>query len=360
MSWRTTRVAALLGIEIPLVQAPMAGGSSTPELVAAVSNAGALGSLGAAYTQPDDLRAEIRRVRELTDRPFAVNLFAWSALDQDADPAPVLAALAPLYAELGIEPPAPRPAFDPVELLDGQLAVVAAERVPVFSFTFGIPPLDEVRAAGSVLAGTATSPEEAAALEAAGVDLVVAQGSEAGGHRGTFLHPAEEALVGTLALLPQIVDRVRVPVLAAGGIMDGRGIAAALALGAEGVQLGTAFLATPESGAAEAHKAALAQGATAVTRLYTGRHARAVRTELGERLEQAGVDALAFPVQGALVTPIARAAVEQGRPELGFFLAGQGAARARRLRASSLVAELVAETDSALRRLALASRHRTA
>jgi nitronate monooxygenase len=352
VSWRETRITRLLGIELPLVGAPMAT-ASTPELAAAVSNAGGLGSLGGAYTPPDRLRADIRRVRELTDRPFAVNLFAWGPV-ADADAAPLLAELATVYAELGLEAPAAALPFDPPSLLAGQLDVVAAERVPVFSFTFGIPPLDAVRAAGAVVAGTATTADEAAALESAGVDVVVAQGSEAGGHRGTFLHPAAEALVGGLALVPQVVDRVGVPVLAAGGIMDGRGIAAALALGADGVQLGTAFLATPESAASEAHKAALAgtaDGGTTVTDAFTGRHARAIRTGLWERLERSGLAALPFPLQGALVTPLARAAAAQGRPELGFFLAGQAAALSRRTGAAELVAALAAETDAAIARL---------
>jgi nitronate monooxygenase len=354
MSWRETRVAELLGIRYPVVQAPMAG-STTPELVAAVSNAGALGSFGAAWTLPDELRAVIRRIRELTDLPFGINLFVWPPIDESrADGTALLKALAPVLAELGLAPPEVRAPFDPPALLEQQLAVVAAERVPVFSFTFGIPPLDEVRESGAVIGGTATTVAEAVALEQAEVDFVVVQGSEAGGHRGTFLHEFEDAMVGGLALVPQVAERVSLPVITAGAIMDGRGIAAALALGAEGVQIGTAFIGCPESAAPEPHKALLAETAddgTAVTTRFSGRHARAIRTRLAEELDRAGVDPLAFPVQTMVIRPITAAAVEQGRPELGWYLAGQAAALSRRLPAAELVAELVRETDAELRRL---------
>jgi nitronate monooxygenase len=354
MSWRGTRVAELFGIAYPIVQAPMAG-STTPELVAAVSNAGALGSFGAAQTPPDELRATIRRIRELTDGPFAINLLVWPpTVESESDGSGMTRALAALYSELDLPTPQARVPFDPRALLEAQLSVVAAERVPVFSFTFGIPPLDEIRHSGAVVGGTATTTAEALALQEAGADFVVAQGSEAGGHRGTFLHSFDEGMVGGLALVPQVVDRVSVPVLAAGAIMDGRGIAAALALGAAGVQLGTAFLGCPESAAPEPHKAALAETAdagTAVLDRFTGRQARGIRNRLVEELEKAAVDPLPFPVQGSLVRPISQAASEQGRPELGLYRAGQAAALSRRLPAGELVAELVRETEQELRRL---------
>jgi nitronate monooxygenase len=353
VSWRTNRVAELLGIRYPIVQAPMAG-STTPELVAAVSNAGALGSFGAAWTPPDELRGTIGRIRELTDAPFGINLFVWPAIEGPTDPGALLRALAPVLGELGLAPPEVKAPFDPPALLEQQLTVVTEERVPVFTFTFGIPPLDGVRASGALIGGTATTVAEAAALEKAGVDFVVAQGSEAGGHRGTFLHDFDDAMVGGLALVPQVVERVRAPVVAAGAIMDGRGIAAALALGAEGVQLGTAFLTCHESAAPDAHKQLLAETAddgTAVTTRFSGRQARAIRTRLAEELDRAGVDALAFPVQSMAIRPITAAAVAQGRPELGFYLAGQAASLSRRLPAAELVGELVRETDTELRRL---------
>jgi nitronate monooxygenase len=347
VAWPTTRAAELLGIRYPIVQAPMAG-STTPELVAAVSEAGGLGSLGAARTPPDALRATIHRIRELTERPFGVNVFAWPAFDADADPTRALAGLAPLYEDVGVDAPTEvRAPFDPSTLLEDQLAVVAEERVPVFSFTFGIPPLDEVREAGAVIAGTATSPAEAAALERAGVDLVVAQGSEAGGHRGTFLHGFDEGLIGSLALVPGVVDVVGVPVLAAGGIMDGRGIAAALALGAEGVQVGTAFLSTGESALGDVERRVLAGAeSTVVTDRFTGRPARGVRNALAERLDD--VEPLPFPLQAVATGPITRAALEQGREDLGYVLAGQGAPHGRALGAAELVEALVRETGEVL------------
>src|SRR5205085_825400 len=207
-----------------------------------------------------------------------------------ADPAVVeamQAALRPYREALGLaEPEAPVPPASP---LDEQLTVLAEERVPVFSFTFGIAPLDTLREAGAIAIGTATTVAEAEELEAAGVDAVVAQGAEAGGHRGTFGGPFDRALVGTFALVPQVADRVSVPVIAAGGIMDGRGIAAALALGASGAALGTAFLATRESTASDAYKRALREArddATIVTNAYTGREARMISTPLVEELER--------------------------------------------------------------------------
>jgi nitronate monooxygenase len=351
VAWPTTRAAELLGVRYPIVQAPM-GGATTAELVASVSNAGALGAFGAARTDPEELRGTIRRIRELTDRPFGVNVFAWPPFDAEADATAALAALRPLYEEVGVEPPTEvRAPFDPPALLEQQLAVVAEERVPVFSFTFGIPPLEDVRAAGAVIAGTATTPDEAVALAEAGVDLVIAQGSEAGGHRGTFLHGFDDALIGSFALLPAVVDAVDVPVLAAGGIMDGRAIAAALALGADGAQVGTAFLSCPESGLAELERQVLRSGRpTTLTDRLTGRPARAIRTRLADELADSAP--LPFPLQAVATGPVMRAASDQGREDLALVLAGQGAARGRILPAADLVAALVAETDETLARLA--------
>src|SRR5581483_10319325 len=304
--WPESRVAQLLGLRYPIVQAPMAGGFTTPELVAAVSNVGALGSLAGAMLSPDALREAIRAVRALTDRPFNVNLFA-PLPPPAADPERISmlqAELAPYRAELGLpgRPSPPKP--PPAGLAEAQLAVVVEQRVPVFSFTFGAPPLEEIRETGARVLGTATTVAEAVELERLGVDVVVAQGAEAGGHRGTFLGPFERGLVGGLALLPQVVDAVSVPVVLAGGIMDGRGIAAALALGADGVQLGTAFLRCREAGTPPPYRQALAQARdedTAVTAVYSGRPARAIHTDLIHRLERSGLEPLPYPLQGAVV-----------------------------------------------------------
>ena len=323
MAWHETPAATKLGVRYPIVQAPMAN-VATPELVAAVSNAGGLGSLGAALLSPDELRAAIRAVRALTDRPFMVNLFAWPEPDAapDVHPAP-----------------------------EEQLAVVVRERVPVFSFTFGIPDFAAVKLTGATIVGTATTVGEARALEAAGVDVVVAQGWEAGGHRGTFERPPVEVEVGGLALVPQVVDAVSVPVLAAGGIMDGRGIAAALALGAGGVSLGTAFLTTSESGAPPIYRRLLAATpaeGTRVSRVFSGREARLVRTDAVEELVRLSEPPAPYPLQLEVTRPIHVAALQADDPARMFALAGQGAALARDLPAGELVETLVAETEDVI------------
>jgi nitronate monooxygenase len=323
MPWYDTPLARRLGLRLPIIQAPMAGGLSTPRMAAAVSAAGGFGSVAGAILPADELRAAIRQVRALTEAPFAVNLFA-------PLPEPSMERVAAWERLTGV----PLPERPPATRFEDQLAVVVAERVPVFSFTFGIPALAGVDA---LTMGTATTVAEAVALERAGVDAVVAQGYEAGGHRGTFLGPVDRALVGTLALVPQVVDAVSVPVIAAGGIMDGRGIAAALALGAQGVQLGTAFLRTAEAGTSAAHRQALSQDTT-VTRVLTGRHARAVRTPLVDRLESSGLEPPDYPLPRFLAPE---------RP----MLAGQGGPLARSVPAAELVATLAAETDEALARL---------
>ena len=244
-----------LGLSVPIIQAPMAGGGDTPELVAAVSNRGGLGSVGAAYLTAEQIAATAARVRALTDRPFAINLFAEPpagsptgplALPEDPiDPA-IWTALAAAHEPLGLQAPRRPAALGPA--LDAQITAALESGAAVLSFTFGILPPAAIAAArdrGMGVIGTATTPVEAVALAQAGVDAVVAQGAEAGGHRGTFLHPIAEAMIGTMALVPRIVDAVSVPVIASGGIMDGRGIAAARALGAAWVQLGTVFLTVP-------------------------------------------------------------------------------------------------------------------
>jgi nitronate monooxygenase len=321
MSWRDTPLVRRIGMRVPIIQAPMAGGPSTPALAAAVTEAGGLGSIAGAMLPPDALRDAIRQVRQLTAGPFAVNLFAplpppepkrvteWSELTEVDLPSSL--------------PPAP--------VFDDQLAVVVEEQVPVFSFTFGIPSLAGLDA---VTIGTATTVAEAVALERAGVTAIVAQGFEAGGHRGTFLAPADRSLIGTMALVPQIVAEVSVPVIAAGGIMDGRGVGAVLLLGAQAAQLGTAFLCATEAGTSPAHRAALGEETT-VTRVLTGRHARAVRTHLVDRLESSGLEPPDYPLPRYLL------------PEPPM-LAGQAGSLARPMAAGDLVATLAAETDEAL------------
>ena len=292
--WNRNRLTEKLGIEYPIIQGPF-GGFASQKLTAAVSNFGGLGSLGASSSTPEAIRDAIADVRALTSKPFAVNLWVSTedagakTSDENAFNRSV-AVVAPLLDELGAARPVYKPF--PINRFEDQVRVVLDAKVPIFSFIFGIPPkevLDECRAKGIVTIGAATTPDEAAALEDAGVDAIAASGFEAGGHRGSFLRAADDSLTGTMSLVPQVVDAVNVPVIAAGGIADARGIIAALALGAEAVQMGTAFLACEGSGASRLHREALVgkrAGHTGLTKGFTGRLARGVRNRLMEELNR--------------------------------------------------------------------------
>lgn len=346
-----TEAARMLHLDVPVVQAPMGGGPSTVDLAAAVSNAGGLGSLAGGYLAPERLRAEIRQLRTATARPFAVNLFV--PTPAEVTPDEVTAAvrlLEPLRAELGL---APRPELKAwSEDFDAQLAVIVEEQVPIFSFTFGtLPPrdMDRLREAGIVTIGTATNVSESKALVDGGVDIVCAQGAEAGGHHGSWLAPADESLIGTIALVPQVCDAVDVPVIAAGGIMDGRGVAAVLCLGAGAAQMGTAFMLTPEAGTSAQHREAIAQAADtdiAITSTVTGRLARGVRNRLMEELRDSSVPP--YPVMNALTSELRRAASAQNRADLMSLWCGQGVSVAGDLTVTESVHSIVkALTDIA-------------
>ena len=354
-----TGLMRALGLGQPVIQAPMAAPMSstitTPELVAAVSNAGGLGSLGAAYMPPGAIRDAVRRVRAQTERPFAVNLFV--PVPYKVDPRLVEASerlLEPYRRELGVERASSGPRASYLEDFEGQLEAVIEERVPVFSFTFGSLPTAQVgrlKEAGIAVVGTATTVEEGLRLQAEGVDVVVAQGAEAGGHRGTFLGDFALSMVGTIALVPQMVDALSVPTIASGGIADGRGIAATLCLGAEAVQMGTAFVACEESGAHPAYKAAVleaAEDATGITRAFSGRPARGIRNRMLLELAGREDELPPYPVQNELTKPIRGAAREQDRPEFMSLWAGQAARLARSGPAADVLRAMVEQAEAVL------------
>ncbi|MFE6868600.1 NAD(P)H-dependent flavin oxidoreductase [Kitasatospora sp. NPDC057692] len=345
-----TRITELLGIDHPIVQGPFGGGYSTVRLAAAVSNGGGLGSYGAHVLAPSDIAATVAEIKARTARPFAVNL--WIPQPGEREPtmtesefATHIGRLRPYLDRLGLPDPQFPASFG--EDFDQQVDALLEARPPVFSFVMGIPPGDvlaEARRRGIVTLGTATTVDEAVALDEAGVDAVVASGADAGGHRGAFLRPTGESLVGTFSLVPQVVDAVSVPVVAAGGIADGRGIAAALVLGADAVQIGTGFLATDESGASAVHKRALHSPqarVTVLTSTVSGRQARTIANRFVREMAGYEGDLPPYPVQGALTEPIRRAAVERGLPDYLNLWAGQAAPLTRPRTAQEYLAALV-------------------
>ena len=351
--WNENRLTAKLGIGYPVIQGPL-GGLSSQKLTAAVSNFGGLGSFGAHSLTPEAIKDVIAEIRSLTSKPFAMNLWV-SMEDEDArisDENAFNRSLAPLAVHIAALR-APRPTYKPYSPIrfEDQARVLLDANVPVFSFIYGIPPqeiLEECRAKQIVTIGTATTPDEAAALQEAGVDAIVASGFEAGGHRGSFLRSAEDSLTGTFSLVPQIADVVDVPVIAAGGIADARGVIAALALGAEAGQMGTVFLACEESGASLLHRQALRgkrAGHTALTKGFTGRLARAIHNPLLEELNQRETEILPYPLQRALVRNLAIPAEAAGRSDLLPLWAGQSANLSTCTDVSAFLSSLVEEVS---------------
>jgi nitronate monooxygenase len=350
-SWTRNRLISRLGVQYPIIQGPL-GGLSSQRLTAAVSNYGGLGSLGAHGLKPEAIRGIIREIKGLTPKPFAMNL--WVSMEDEGALTSTEEAfdrgLAPLAKDIesvGGSKPSYHP-YEPIRF-DDHVQVLLDEGISVFSFIYGIPSkqvLDEFRRKGIALIGTATTVDEAIALEQAGVDVIAASGFEAGGHRGSFLQPAEDSLTGTMALVPQVVDAVQLPVVGAGGIGDTRGILAAFALGAEGVQIGTAFLACEESGASALHRKAILSGQakeTALTRGFTGRLARGIRNRLLDALNQKDVEVLPYPLQHALVRHLSIPAEKAGMPELLPLWAGQSANLSRISNVRTLLDTLVRE-----------------
>jgi nitronate monooxygenase len=345
-----------IGIDLPIIQAPMAG-VSTPEMAAAVSNAGGLGSLGVGPIDAEATRQLIAAVRAKTKRPFNVNVFCNRPAATDAArEAAWLARLTPEFARYGAQPPARlTEIFQSFLTDDAKLAVLVAERPAVVSFHFGLPARERVealRAAGIVLFATATNLEEGEAIATAGIDAVVAQGYEAGGHRGVFKPDAPDDRLGTMALTRLLVKRPGIPVIAAGGIMDGAGVAAALALGAMAAQLGTTFVACPESAADAGYRAALlgpAAERTVMTTAISGRPARCLAnrfTVLGAGVERGAVPD--YPIAYDAAKALHATAKAAGEFGYGAQWAGQGAPLARSLPAAELIAQLRSEMEQAL------------
>ncbi len=341
-------LTSTLGIELPLIQAPMAGVQDSA-LAIAVSNAGGLGSLPCAMLAPDALRTELTKIRAQTTRPYNVNFFCHRSPQPDAAREALWRqTLAHYYREFDIDP-ATIPAGPGRRPFDAEAAELLAEfRPPVVSFHFGLPEaslLARVRSWGAKVISSATTVEEARWLEAHGADVIVAQGLEAGGHRGLFLTEDLGTQMGTFALLPQIVRAVRVPVVAAGGIADAAGVRAALALGAAGVQVGTAYLLCPEATTSAIHRKAL-QGPmaqhTALTNLYTGRPARGIMTRLMREQGPLSHSAPAFPLATSAVAPLRAKAEAAGLGDFTPLWAGQNTSGCRAVPAAQLTRELAA------------------
>jgi len=351
----STALLERLRIALPILQAPMAG-VSTPALAAAVSNAGALGAIALGASRSDDARAMIERTRALTNAPFNVNVFCHRAPTRDAArEAAWLQRIAPEFASLGLSlPDRLVPVYASFRGDAAMLEMLLALRPAVVSAHFGLPDSGQcaaLRAAGIVVLATATSLNEARAIEDAGLDAIVAQGIEAGGHRGVFDPDAADACLSTATLTRLLVQRTGLPVIAAGGIMDGAGIRAALALGAAAAQLGTAFVACPESAASSSHRAALGdtRAATRMTRVLSGRPARGFANRFTRTYDtSAGAPAPAYPLAYDATKRLAAAAAQVGQADAyAAQWAGQGAPLARPLPAAALVVRLAEELQDA-------------
>lgn len=358
---RDSRVARRLGIELPLLLAPMAG-PGTPELCIAVSEAGGLGSLPCAMSSAEVIERDLGVIRQRTSRPINVNFFCHKRPEPDtARDARWKARLAPYYEELGIDPAAPVNAAERRPFDEAACALVERFRPEVVSFHFGLPEaalLGRVKAIGALVISSATTAAEARWLEANGCDAIIAQGYEAGGHRGIFLDAdpiaALSAQAGTMALVPQVVDAVKVPVIAAGGISDARGIAAAFALGADAVQVGSAYLHSPEAKVHAGHREALrnaADNSTALTNVYSGRPARGILNRMMREVGPISPDAPAFPNAATAGGPLRAKAEAAGSVDFTPLWAGQAAGLGRALPAGELTRSLMAEARDVMRGL---------
>ncbi len=354
MKWQDRRLLDLFGIEHPLLQAPMAGVTS-PQMAIAASEAGGLGAIAAAMLTPEGTRQELQMVKQGTARPFNINFFAHKPPTADAQrDARWRQRLASYYAELGVPVDAKGPSRAAFDAAMCDLVIEYAPRVA--SFHFGLPDrglVARLKAARILILSSATTAEEARWLEGEGADAVIAQGAEAGGHRGMFLSDDIARQAGTMALVPQVVDAVKIPVIAAGGIGDGRGIAAALALGAAGAQIGTAFMLTPEAKTSALHRAALKQAndnSTVLTNVFTGRPARGIVNRIIREIGPMSADAPAFPLAAEATQPLRGPAESKGSTDFTSLWSGQAPTLAREMPVGEMMAKLVMETDAALKR----------
>jgi nitronate monooxygenase len=355
--WPDTRVLDLFGIDLPILQGPMAG-FSTPQMAIAVGAAGGLGSLACSQLTLEQAHQDLATIRQGARRPVNVNFFCHIPAAADETRMAVWRALlAPYYEELGLDPKAPIPQASRVPFDDGFCRFVEDARPEVVSFHFGLPEqslLDRVKAAGAKVISSATTVAEARWLEQRGCDAIIAMGLEAGGHRGSFLSDDMGRQVGTFALVPQVVDAVQVPVIAAGGIADARGIVAALALGASAVQIGTAYMLSPEARTSAIHRRALQTAAdddTALTNLFTGRPARGIVNRLMRDLGALSAAAPGFPLAAGALAPLKAKAEQAGSGDFTNLWSGQAARLAREMPAGELTRRLAVEALARLARV---------
>jgi nitronate monooxygenase len=357
MKWQDRRLLDLFGIEHPILQAPMAG-PVTPQMAIAASEAGALGAIPAAMLTSETLRGELQVVKQGTGRPINVNFFVHENPRPDAArEAGWRRRLEAYYRELGLAADAGKNAPTRAPFSAAMLDVVLEFKPKLVSFHFGMPEpalVKRLKDAGILVTSSATSAEEARWLVDHGCDVVIAQGNEAGGHRGMFLNDDISRQAGTMALVPQVVDAVKVPVVAAGGIGDGRGIVAALALGAAGVQIGTALLLTPEARTSALHRAALKQAhdnSTTLTNVFTGRPARGIVNRYVREVGPMCPDAPQFPLAAGASQPMRTAGEAKGSPDFTPLWSGQAPTFARAMPTGDLIATLVKETEAVMKRL---------
>lgn len=345
--WTNSPLRQLLKVRLPLIQAPMAGSAATPEFVAAVANAGGLGSLGAGYMSDSQIRNAIKKIRQLSPHPFAVNLFI-PEIVQASEEKIALAkhAIQACCPEFTFDIDAIKPPFAPS--FDEQMDSIIEEKVPIFSFTFGIPSeywIRRLKKNGIILIGTATTLEEAKLLELHDIDVIVAQGSEAGGHRGTFIGKAEDALMHNSSLVSLLVEHVKRPIVSAGGIMLAKDIVAALSLGAAGVQMGTAFLSCFESSIHPLYKKLLlnlSKDETTLTRAFSGKLARGITNQFILNMQKYEETILDYPIQNALTTSMRSQAAKNNRTEYMSLWAGQAAHLCKEITVAQLIEELSA------------------